>query len=321
MNIGFIGCGHIAHFHADVLFELGVNIAAASARENSPNIGPFVEKYNINKYYTNWEKMIENETLDALWVVTSWNQINSLLIPLIKTGIPLFLEKPVALSSEKIREAIDLHVGTKQYIQVGYNRRFYPFIDEIKSIIENGELRSVLVEIPESVDLTNIEFSTNLWLTNSSHVIDLLMFFVGPLDIKYKTQKILPNTKIPSSFNAILGTGQDIPIHLIAEWNTANNFGLTFIVNNKRIVLKPLENARIYEGFEVVEPSNENPVRQYKPNLIKEYKCGGNYKPGFFKQAEYFIDKYSSGLLIDSQKASTLHTSLEATMLIEEIIN
>ena len=94
--------------------------------------------------------MIRKESLDVLWVMASWDQMDSLLIPLIKTGIPLFLEKPIAVSSKKIREAIHTQLLTNQYIQVGYNRRFYSFIEKIKSIISKGELRSVLVEIPES---------------------------------------------------------------------------------------------------------------------------------------------------------------------------
>ena len=318
MDIGFIGCGNIAHFHADALKALDVSIVAVTARENSPNIIPFSEKYNIKHQYTQWEAMVEKEALDALWVVASWDQMDQLLLPLIKSGIPLLLEKPVALTSAKIQEAIDLHVGTKQYIQVGYNRRFYPFIDEIKSIIENGELRSVFVEIPESVDLKNINFADNLWVINSSHLIDLLVYFVGPLDIKYKDQKILSGSEIPSSFNAMLETENNVPVHLIAEWNTSNNFGITFFVDKKSIILKPLEKALIHEGFDVIEPAETIPVRQYKPKLIGSFCSEGKFKPGFYEQTEYFIDNYKlSGRI---SKHADLHQCLSTTSLIEKIM-
>ena len=95
MNVGFIGCGNIAYFHADVLKALDVNISAVSARENSPNIGPFSEKYDIRNQYTHWQEMVENEVLDALWVVASWDEMDKLLLPVIKLGLPTFFEKPV----------------------------------------------------------------------------------------------------------------------------------------------------------------------------------------------------------------------------------
>ena len=316
-NIGFIGCGNIAHFHIAVLKELNQNIVAVSARKNSPNIVPFSNKYGINRKYTDWQKMVENERIDALWVMASWSEMDKLLIPLIKTGLPLFLEKPVALSSKKIKEAITEHEKTGQYIQVGYNRRFYPFIDEIKSTIKKSKLRSIIVEIPESIDLKNIELAQKLWLMNSSHMIDLILFFVGDLNIKYKNNLVLSNDEIPSSYNAILETEQGVPVHLSAEWNTANNFGITFLVDNKRIVLKPLEKTTIYKGFDIVEPTKQSPLRQYLPKKISEYCCNGKFKPGFYEQAEYFLRQLNSNSL--NSKHSDLEACFSTSLLIEEL--
>ncbi|SVD29100.1 uncharacterized protein METZ01_LOCUS381954, partial [marine metagenome] len=251
VTMGFIGCGKIAYYHAQVFKSLNINIAAVASRENSSNLLPFCEKFSIDNKYTNWKTMVEKESLDALWVMIGWDQMDSLLIPLIKTKIPLFLEKPIALSSKRIHEAIDIQVRTNQYLQVGYNRRFYPFVEKIKSIISNGELRSVLVEIPESIDLNNKKLASKLWLVNSSHVMDLLYYFVGPSIIKYKKHKSLTGSIYSSSLNSILETESGIPIHLIAEWNSSNNFGITFFVCNKRISLKPLEIASYYEGYDL----------------------------------------------------------------------
>jgi predicted dehydrogenase len=321
MNIGFIGCGNIAHFHADVLKALGVSIIAVSAREHSPNIGLFSEKYVIRKQYTRWQEMLENESLDALWVVATWNKMEEMLIPLIETGLPLFLEKPIALSSSIIKKAIAVHKRTQQYIQIGFNRRFYPFMGEIKTILEKGELRSVLVEIPESIDLNNHDFAKNLWMINSSHILDLLMYFVGTLEIKYACPSIKGNNKILSSYNALLETNQSIPVHLSAEWNTANNFGITFFIDNQRITLKPLEIATIYDGVDVVEPTSDLPVRQYKPKKILEYFCVGKHKPGFYEQADYFINTLKNYTYTDEVKSATLKSSYEITRLIERILH
>ena len=321
MKIGFIGCGSIAHFHADVLNTLDVNLIAVSARENSNNIDQFCEKYRIKKQYHDWRIMVEKENLDALWVVANWDQMGELLLPLIETGLPLFLEKPIALSSELIKKAIEKHQKTKQYIQVGFNRRFYPFVEEIRSIIQKRTLRSVLVEIPESTDLNNHNFASNLWMINSSHVLDLLNYLVGTLEIKYVSRPRTDTNKILTSYNALLETNQGIPVHLSAEWNTANNFGITIILDSQRITLKPLEIATIYDGFDVVEPTSDLPVRQYKPKKILEYFCVGKYKPGFYEQADYFINTLKNYTYTDEVKSATLKSSYEITRLIERILH
>jgi predicted dehydrogenase len=317
MNIGFIGCGNIAHFHADVLNALDVNLVAVSARENSKHIELFCKKYSVKKKYTDWRIMMKKENLDALWVMATWNQMDDLLLPLIRTGLPLFLEKPIALSSALIKKAIKVHKNTDQYIQVGFNRRFYPFMDEIKTIITSGALRSVLVEIPETTDKNDHDFSTNLWLINSAHVIDLLMFHLGAIEIKYTSKSRIGKSNIASSFNAMLENKQHIPVLLSAEWNTSNNFGITFYVNSQRICLKPLEIATIYEGFDVIEPSIDIPVRQYKPKKYKDFCCDAKYKPGFFEQAEYFKQNFREKTT--PKKHADLESCLNSTMLIEKL--
>jgi len=315
MNVGFIGCGRIAHFHADVLKELDVNILAVSARDNSPSLISFAEKFDIENKYTNWETMVERESLDVLWVMASWNKMDSLLIPLIKTRIPLFLEKPIALSSKRIRDAIKIHAGINQYIQVGYNRRFYPFVEKMKSIILNGELRSVLVEIPESINLNNKKLVSKLWFVNSSHILDLLYYFVGPMTIKYKS---LNNYPFPTSFHAIMETINHTPVHLISEWNTSGNLGITFYVDNKQIVIKPLEKVKVFQGYDLIEASDNYPINQYQPKVTAEYDCGSSFKPGFYEQLNYFLDNYKPSN--KKIKHADLNQCLYLTLLIEKLL-
>ena len=315
MNMGFIGCGKIAYYHAQVFKRLNINIAAVASRENSSNLLPFCEKFSIDNKYTNWITMVEKESLDALWVMIGWDQMDSLLIPLIKTKIPLFLEKPIALSSKKIHEAIDIQVQTNQYIQVGYNRRFYPFVEKIKSIISNGELRSVLVEIPESIDLNNKKLVSKLWLVNSSHILDLLYYIVGPMTIKYKS---LNNYPYPRSFHAIMETITHTPVHLISEWNTSGNFGITFYVDNKQIVIKPLEKVKVFQGYDLIEASDDYPINQYQPKVTVEYDCGSSFKPGFYEQLNYFLENYKSSN--EEIKHADLNQCLYLTLLVEKLL-
>jgi len=142
----------------------------------------------------------------------------------------------------------------------------------------------------------------------------LLLYFVGNLKVKYKSNQILSDNIIPISYNAVLETEQGKPVHISAEWNSANNFGITFFSDNKRIVLKPLETAVIYEGFHMIEPSKKNPVRQYKPKKVAEYFCDGKFKPGFYEQTEYFINK------MKMNNINTKHSSLEECFITTKLI-
>ena len=76
LRTGFIGCGNIAHFHADVLKHLGVQITCLSYRSNKPKAELFAQKYGIAKIYTDWHEMITESEIDFLWVIPSWDQID-----------------------------------------------------------------------------------------------------------------------------------------------------------------------------------------------------------------------------------------------------
>ena len=99
LKIGFIGCGNIACFHADVLKYLGHDIVAASALDlNSNNLKYFRKEYNVTSSYSSWSNMIENEKLDALWVTVNWDVIDKIFLDILAYGIPTFFEKPIALN-------------------------------------------------------------------------------------------------------------------------------------------------------------------------------------------------------------------------------
>lgn len=292
-KIAFIGCGKISYFHADVLVHLGCKIIAVAARPNSKNISLFREKYKIPKAYDSYTKMLENEDIDAIWLTVSIEAIDEILLPILDYNIPVFIEKPVALSSNRIKEIIYLCNTKNHKIQIGYNRRFYEYVPAVKKMISDNLLRSIVVEIPESIPPNRIDISKTLWVHNSSHVLDLLYHLVGEYEIINLIKQKTNGSNFFNTFNGILKTNENIPVQLIANWNSPSNFGITFYFDNNILKLKPLEIGKLYQGFEIIEPTKAKPIRQYQPKIINDLFCStplDKFKPGFLKQAQYFFN-------------------------------
>ena len=74
-------------------------------------------------------------------------------------------------------------------------------------------------------------------------------------------------------------------ISVSMNWNSPANFSLEMDDGLQRVKLKPFEVYYLYEGMHVVEPTTENPLRTYKPNLIQQVNVFENQpkhlKPGF----------------------------------------
>jgi hypothetical protein len=156
-------------------------------------------------------------------------------------------------------------------------------------------IKTIEVHIPESSG-GNIDqkLVNHLFLQNSSHVIDLLLFLldfpaVSPMQIR----RHIDSRGLASGYNGLLLIEEKIPVHLIASWNSPSNFGIKFHSDGSMIELVPIETARIYDGFQIEEPTPENPIRKYKPHVSREFfmdPLSARYKPGFLKQTVNFVE-------------------------------
>lgn len=316
-QIGIIGCGKIAPFHADVIVELGHSIKSLASRTISEKVKDFREKYDVSSVYSDWREMVKNEELDAIWLLTPWEQNNSILQELIPYQIPIFAEKPVGLTTGEIQKLIDLQNEFQTKIQIGHNRRFYDFIPALRNKIESGTLRSVSVEIPETTGHLSKESKEFLWIHNSSHVVDLLYYLVGPMTLNY-TAKTNALDETPDTFNAFLTTKNNVPVQISAVWNAPTNFNLRFSIDNRIYELRPIEFLNVYEGFDILEPNDEVPVRRYNPRKIySRYAASrsNTFKPGFYNQAKFFLNGD-----IEEFEASTLEDMLSITALTEKLM-
>lgn len=320
MKVGFIGCGRIAQFHADVLQHLGVEIAAVSYRTNLENARAFQVRNNIPKIFQDWRAMVDNAKPDALWVLSDWKSIDQLLIPVLATSLPVFFEKPVALTSSKIKEAMSSFPESLTKVQVGYNRRFYRIAGKLKEELAGRSIINIELTIPESVDLSDQDLIANRPVQNSSHLMDLLIWLLdGEVPAKINVHQFRAHRKLTPGFTAQLETSSGIPVYISSVYNSATNSAVRIYTDDEYLFeLKPLEKLSIYKGFEVSEPSARQPIRLYNPKVISEdYEVADKFKPGFLGQAEAFIKDTMCG---NNTLQPNLESSLAVTMMIESII-
>ncbi|MCX6334698.1 MAG: Gfo/Idh/MocA family oxidoreductase [Bacteroidia bacterium] len=298
LKAGFIGCGKIAHFHADVFNSLGINIDSLCYRSNKENAQEFAKKYHISKIFTNWKELIAKSKIDFLWVIPGWDQIDLIFEEIIETGIPAFFEKPIAIDPVKTSRIINKYSSDhlKRY-QVGYNRRFYEIIDYLREILSNEKIISISVDIPETVKGLNEKLIKYRLIQNSSHVFDLIFYLI---DCFEPTEKNFIPIATDSFRNDFMGFFKinGIPVNINSVWNAPENHSVKIYTESENIFkLCPLEELTIYKGFTIIEPTREKPARQYKPQIINNIQETGldGFKPGFKKQAEEFTNSTING--------------------------
>jgi predicted dehydrogenase len=163
VRIGFVGvgamgqCAHLKNFAVVPGCEV---VAIAEIREK---LGEMVaRKYGVPNVYKNHTEMLAAEKLDAIVASQPFTRHGVLVPDLLKAGIPILTEKPLAGSvrvGEKIIKAVS-ESGT--WHMLGYHKRSDPAVMYAKATInalkETGELgpmRYVRILMPEGDWIAN----------------------------------------------------------------------------------------------------------------------------------------------------------------------
>ena len=295
-DFSFIGCGEIAKYHADVILSLGHNISSVSSRPNSKNIQSFSKKYKIRKQYDDFHRMISSESnIDAIILCTPWDQTQNIIYDVACYSIPVLVEKPISLDSVNLKNTIYKLGDLANNILVAYNRRFYDFIHLLKNEIQINKLLSVQVNCPENSKYLLDKYfnmNNNIIKYMTSHWLDLLFYLNGKIEID-KIYKNINKKGFIYSYNGLLKfVNCNTPVHYQSNYNNPQNVSLSFSFIDSYWLLSPVEILSIYKKLELIHPTKDYPIRKYVPKLDKRIHTNLEYKPGFYSQMIYFIEKY-----------------------------
>ena len=188
-RVGIIGCGRVAARHANAYTTVESTELVAAAEPDPERRLKFDETYGIVGLYENYREMLANEELDIISICT-WPPLHcEMTVAAAESGIQgILCEKPMALNlgeADRMLEACE-EAGTK--LVIGHQHRFDPQSTNAVELVKGnaiGELQSIFGHC--SSDL----------LTNGTHVVDLIRYFVDDSPIGWVMGQIdRPSDKV-----------------------------------------------------------------------------------------------------------------------------
>lgn len=181
LRAAVIGCGGRGRGHAKILSEFDDTSLVAvcdpveAARNNA------ADTFNIPNRYESIEALLDNETLDAIFVATPAHLNGEAALPCLKRGVHTLLEKPPGMS---VAETVALRSAAEQSGakgMVGWNRRFHPIIVEAKrQVTARGPVTQIVGEFHKSITrlAQSARFPENLmdnmFLETPIHALDAI---------------------------------------------------------------------------------------------------------------------------------------------------
>jgi predicted dehydrogenase/threonine dehydrogenase-like Zn-dependent dehydrogenase len=133
--VGFIGAGNYASsMLLPQLAQLPAVHLAHVATTKSLSAVNAQRRFGFTTASTSATAVLDDESLDAIFVVTRHATHADLVCRALETGRAVFVEKPLALSSDELDRITEVMTNTgNDRLMVGFNRRFAPMLTKMKA--------------------------------------------------------------------------------------------------------------------------------------------------------------------------------------------
>ncbi len=143
-RVGIVGCGGIAHVHAEVLSHMETVELCTFADIRPERAEEFAAKLGGNAY-PSLESMLENESLDALHICTPHVLHVPMAISALQKGLHVVMEKPPAISEEQMAELQKvLAEHPNQQLAVSFQNRYNAGTQFVKKLLDEKTYGKVL---------------------------------------------------------------------------------------------------------------------------------------------------------------------------------
>lgn len=196
MNWGLIGCGSVTEIKSGPAYQntKGFNVIAVMRRDEE-KLNDYAKRHNINKIYTNADDLINDTSIDAIYIATPPDTHKKYALKVAKAGKPCCIEKPL---SPNYSESLEIEKAFQEKnipLFVAYYRRSLPRFLKVKEWLDNnyiGEIRHISAHLSKPASKVDMSKAYN-WRTDiniapagyfddlASHGLDLFTFLLGDI--------------------------------------------------------------------------------------------------------------------------------------------
>ena len=163
IRAAFIGCGKHAFQSILPSFQYAP-IELVAICDLIPERAQFcARQFGALRWYTDYAKMLEQEELDAVFVVLNHDaagrpQYAPVAVDVLRAGRHVWIEKPPASSLAEIEQMQEARDQAQRSVQVGFKKPFYPAIQHAKQLMAQPEFGApTSAYVHYAVDLPPVE--------------------------------------------------------------------------------------------------------------------------------------------------------------------
>lgn len=216
------------------------------------------KKFGVTHSTTDYKVILKDPEIDAVLVTTRHDSHSKFVTEALKSNKHVFVEKPLAINSTELENIIEVlnQDDTKGSLMVGFNRRFSPHIQAIKSHLGNnpGPMNIIATmnagSIPANVWVHDMQVGGGRIIGEACHYLDLCVFLTGSMISEICLNALGENPQINSDNASILvkfKNGSNAVINYFANGSKAYSKERLEVYSNERTFI--MDNFRKTLGF------------------------------------------------------------------------
>ncbi|MCL2404156.1 MAG: Gfo/Idh/MocA family oxidoreductase [Defluviitaleaceae bacterium] len=258
LRAGIIGCGGIANNkHMPNLTKTGKAEMVAFCDIIEERAQKAAKEYGTPdaKYYTDYKKLLAENKLDMVYVLTPNKSHSYITIDALEAGNHVMCEKPMAKTAKEARAMVEASKRTGKLLTIGYQTRFFAPSQYIKHTIERGDLGEIYFAkahalrrraVPTwGVFLNEEEQGGGPLIDIGTHALDLTLWYMD----NYKPKSVMGNVYKKLNSNGVCGNA-------FGPWNPDeftvedSAFALITMENGATIILESSWALNMIDAFE-----------------------------------------------------------------------
>jgi predicted dehydrogenase len=144
LRIGVIGLGWFGEIHCDAIMGIPHLELAALCTRKPERLKALAQNYGVQSTFRDYRELLADPSIDAVSIVTMWDQHTEPAIAALESGKHVFLEKPMASTVEDCARIIAAAKTAKGILQIGHICRFNPRYRMAKQAIEAGTIGKIV---------------------------------------------------------------------------------------------------------------------------------------------------------------------------------
>ena len=251
--VSFIGAGnYAARMLIPAFKEAGARLrtVASSGGVSGAHAG---RKFGFEQTTTDADIVFADKDTNAVVIATRHNSHASMVIAALDAGKHVFVEKPLCIKPDELAQIEQAIHGSDRCLMVGFNRRFAPQVQKIKSLLSgvSGPKSFVMTvnagTIPQAHWTQDPEVGGGRIIGEVCHFIDLLRHLAGTSIVDCKKMAMKGVTSDTVSLQLWFADGSIGTVHYFANGSKAYPKERLEIFADGRILL--LDNFKKLKGY------------------------------------------------------------------------